>query len=127
MYYSKDSYLNYERGGVFDKFRLSKSNICHQTIFYPKAVYISVKYNVKYRLFADWEYNMRCFKQGKRFIHINEKIAFYDETGVSITQTDILFEQDFKEIVLNNLGLLSVIYLGCRKVYKKFQINLLWK
>jgi hypothetical protein len=127
IYLSEDKNKKYERGGVFDKFRLASTNICHQTIFYPKTVYKSEKYNINYRLFADWEYNMRCYKNKICFLHINETIAFYDHTGISITQNDLNFEREVKNIIFNNLGILPVIYLGIRKYYKKIRNNQLWK
>ncbi len=125
LYFSKHENTKYERGGVFDRFRLATTNICHQTIFYPKTVYKLEKYNTAYRLFADWEYNMRCFKNRIRFLHINEKIAYYDQEGISITQIDLNFEYDVKNIICTNLGILPIVYLGIRKYYKKIRINLL--
>jgi len=127
IYISEDNNMRYERGGAFDKFRLATTNICHQTIFYPKKVFKKEKYNIKYRLFADWEYNMRCFKNKIRFLHINEIIAFYDNTGISITQKDLNFEREAKKIIFKNLGILCVIYLGVRKYFKIIRINQLWK
>jgi glycosyltransferase involved in cell wall biosynthesis len=127
IYISEDKNLKYERGGVFNKFRLASTNICHQTIFYPKTVYKSEKYNINYRLFADWEYNMRCCKNNIRFLHINETISLYDHTGISIKQRDLNFEREVKKIIFKNLGVLPIIYLGIRKYYKKIRNNQLWK
>lgn len=105
-----------KRGGGFNKYRLAQTNICHQTILYPRFLFDSQLYNLTYKLFADWEYNMRAYKLKVKFIYIDIDIAYYDINGVSITQKDYNFERDLKKIVLLNLGLLPIIYLGYRKI-----------
>ena len=44
IYFSENLNEHIKRGGAFDKYRLAKTNLCHQTIFYPKLVYKSLKY-----------------------------------------------------------------------------------
>jgi glycosyltransferase involved in cell wall biosynthesis len=127
IYISDDKNNKIKRGGKFNRFRLAKTNLCHQTVFYPKSTYEAQKYNTVYKLFADWDYNMRCFKKGIDFIYINNIIAYYDNSGLSVTQRDVNFERDIKKIIYKNLGLLPIIYLGIRKFNKKFRLNKLWK
>lgn len=127
IYISDDKNNKIKRGGKFDSFRLAKTNLCHQTVFYPKSTYKAQKYNTIYKLFADWDYNMRCFKKGVDFIYLNNIIAYYDNSGLSVTQRDLNFERDIKKNIYKNLGLLPVIYLGIRKFSKKFRLNTLWK
>lgn len=116
VYYGNAIYVNKSinekiwRGGHFSKYRLSKTNICHQTIFYPKKLYKSHSYNLRYKLFADWAYNMKLFKEHK-FIYLDQTIAYYDTTGISAINRDLPFEKDQKTLVLKYLGFDSILYL----------------
>ena len=61
-------------------------NICHQAIFYRKTVFQKLgNFDVKYRSWADWEFNIRCFRNID--IHtqwVDRKIAIYNNvTGIS--------------------------------------------
>lgn len=47
--------------GEFNGFKLSKRNICHQAIFYPKSIYKNRKYDLNYRILADYNYNIISF------------------------------------------------------------------
>ena len=49
--------------GVFDLDRLLfEQNICHQSIFYRRELFASIgPYNLRYRIWADWDFNIRCF------------------------------------------------------------------
>jgi glycosyltransferase involved in cell wall biosynthesis len=49
--------------GVFDVDRLLfETNICHQSIFYRRELFAGIgPYNLRYRVWADWDFNIRCF------------------------------------------------------------------
>jgi glycosyltransferase involved in cell wall biosynthesis len=49
--------------GVFDLDRLLfEQNICHQSIFYRRELFAGIgPYNLRYPLWADWDFNIRCF------------------------------------------------------------------
>jgi glycosyltransferase involved in cell wall biosynthesis len=51
-------------GGVFDLDKLLfRRNICHQAIFYRRELFAHLgPYNLRYRVWADWDFNIRCFK-----------------------------------------------------------------
>jgi glycosyltransferase involved in cell wall biosynthesis len=74
------------------------SSICHQSIFYPKRIYKKYKYNVKYRVLADKEYNMKIWSKVK-FCYIAEIIAVYNNTGFSSKTRDEKFCEDYELIV----------------------------
>ncbi|MGC1322440.1 MAG: glycosyltransferase family 2 protein [Candidatus Udaeobacter sp.] len=88
--------------GRFDRFKLLRRNICHQAIFYQRSVFERLGcYNTKYRLLADWEFNIRCFNDRgvcKRYIPL--RIADYEGGGESITTPDPAFYADFPLIPL---------------------------
>ena len=61
-------------------------NISHQAIFYSKDCFNKLgKYNLKYKLLADWDFNIRCFMHPQFEIkYINNCIAIYNDlTGLS--------------------------------------------
>ena len=121
IYYGNAIYLNsltseqFQRGGIFNKYRLAKTNICHQTIFFSKKVYKSVSYNLRYKLFADWAYNMVLFNK-HNYIYLNLNIAYYDTSGVSALKKDRNFENDLKKLILKHLGIETILYLLYNKI-----------
>lgn len=82
--------------GQFSAYKLACRNICHQSIFYPRAVWARYSYNLKYPVFADYDLNLRCFADDHiNFEYIPVTIAvFSDAGGISRTQADSAFEKD---------------------------------
>lgn len=87
--------------GPFGAWKLSRRNICQQAIFYPRAAFESQQFNLKYRLLADWEFNMRCFADPSlRFQHIPVLVANYnDTTGTSSVGSDKPFQLDHGKLI----------------------------
>lgn len=73
--------------GVFDINKLyTRRNICHQAIFYKKILFHTIgKYNLEYRIWADWDLNIRSFSHPLiKTIFIDRIICIYnDESGIS--------------------------------------------
>lgn len=103
----KNSKTNYSF--LANKFSIVFHNICHQTVFYPKSVYQSERYDMIYRLFADWEYNIRLMGKSVKFYHLNEYVACFELGGLSSRQ-DEKFLKDRGKIVRNYLGIIVYIY-----------------
>jgi len=92
-------------GGEFDLPKLLHKNICHQAIFYSRAIIIKAgTYNILYRYFADWDYNLRCYSLGN-FKYIDIVIAHYNTTGRSAGGLDLAFSASFFEEVRGYFGL----------------------
>jgi glycosyltransferase involved in cell wall biosynthesis len=71
-------------GGTFDLDRLLfERNICHQSIFYRREVFTNLgPYNLRYPIWADWDFNIRCFMNPALVArHIDVIVADYDNTG----------------------------------------------
>lgn len=81
--------------GEFSSYKLACRNICHQSIFYPKHLLERNFFDLKYRIFADYELNLRYYFILKiKFQYINETIAiFMDEGGTSHNVYDDKFEK----------------------------------
>lgn len=123
VYYGNALYVNklrkdmVWRGGAFSKYRLSKTNICHQTIFYPKIIFSRYRFNPKYKLFADWAYNMQIYSLAN-FTYIDQDISYYDDMGVSALNNDEEFKNEQLSLVRKYLGLDCILYLAYNKAIK---------
>jgi glycosyltransferase involved in cell wall biosynthesis len=91
--------------GRFDRSKLLRRNICHQAIFYQRSVFERVGlYNTKYRLLADWEFNIRCFNdRGIRKRYIPLRIAAFEGGGKSTTTLDPAFLLMQRDLLLSDL------------------------
>lgn len=71
-------------------------NRCHQAIFYKRIVFDIVGlYNLKYRLLADFDCNLKCFFDKRIKMSYRKRIvSFYSDGGASSISTDELFERD---------------------------------
>ena len=76
--------------GGFDLNKLlHQRNICHQAIFYRRTVFDKVeRYNLHYRIWADWDLNIRCFQHPELLHqHLDLVVADYNDTsGVSMAE-----------------------------------------
>ncbi|UKT64399.1 glycosyltransferase family 2 protein [Pedobacter mucosus] len=81
-------------GGAFDLKRLLNFNIPHQAIFYHKTVFhIIGTYNLKYKIFADHDLNLRAIVKYK-FRYIDQIVANFTVGGSSSVHMDENFEKD---------------------------------
>lgn len=103
--------LNKIHNGKFNKIKWGTTNISHQAIFYPKSIYKSYSYNTKYKIYADYAYNLILLKNNVKFIYVNEIITLYSMEGVSAKNTDISFQEDYKELLKESVGL-PAYYIG---------------
>jgi glycosyltransferase involved in cell wall biosynthesis len=92
-------------GGTFDVERLLHENICHQAIFYRAAFFREVgEYNVEYLIYADWDFNMRCWSRTK-FRYLEVTVAIYSAAGLSGSGCDECFRKDVASNVLTYFNL----------------------
>ena len=70
--------------GVFDLDRLQfHQNIPHQGLFYRRHLFATIgPYNLRYRIWADWDFNIRCFSNTTlvpRYVDL--VVADYNDTS----------------------------------------------
>ncbi|WP_298262439.1 glycosyltransferase family 2 protein [uncultured Lutibacter sp.] len=90
--------------GEFTPIKLFNQNICHQAIFFNKGMFKTIgKFNLKYKLLADWHHNICWFysKKIKKY-YINLIIANYGIDGLSSSNVDVKFENDKLSIFFFN-------------------------
>ena len=81
-------------GGIYDKLRLVKTNICHQAIFYKRSVFDEVGvYNLAYPVCADWDFNQRCFAILDT-LYTPRVITKFSAGGLSSTVQDKFYQFD---------------------------------
>lgn len=70
--------------GKFNTLRLTKKNICHQSIFY-RASFLkknNLKFDLGYSINADWDFNLKCI-QKTDFHYLDLIIANFSSGGLS--------------------------------------------
>jgi glycosyltransferase involved in cell wall biosynthesis len=73
--------------GRFDLKKLLQKNICHQAIFYHRSVFEkSGNYTIRYKLHADYDFNLNCFATYK-FLYVDLLVAKFQGGGTSFSLT----------------------------------------
>lgn len=103
------------RCGFFTKYRLALTNICHQAIFYPSCILKQECYNLSYRLFADYELNMKLWRK-TAFVYSGIPIITYEGGGVSDIEVDKQFRADRRGIVYKYLGIDAWLFIIIKKM-----------
>jgi glycosyltransferase involved in cell wall biosynthesis len=57
--------------------------ICHQSIFYHKSLFADKLYDTKYKVCADWDFNLKTFGKNVNPVYVDKLIARFDLGGVS--------------------------------------------
>lgn len=114
IYYG-NSFFNKELliyDGKFNGFKLSKRNICHQAIFYPKLAYKKKNYDLRYKLLSDYSYNIICYGDSElNFEYIPVLVSIFNQYGSCNQNIDELFLKDKYLIVSDNLSLFYSLYI----------------
>lgn len=114
--------INMVYDGKFNKYRLSISNICQQSIFYHHKIFNLVgKHDLKYNVLADRVLNIKCFADNRiEKVYVNEIIADYAGGGFSSRNIDKKFETDREMIIKNEFGYKILLAFLIRKKFVSF-------
>mgnify|MGYP000879204493 CR=1 FL=1 len=105
IYYANVMYKGKKTKGEVDEYEEAKHGIFHQTIIYPAKVFSKYRYNLKYKVNADYALNLQL--HGDRDFHFRYEdyiIARYDENGMSSIVEDKAFLEDKAGLILRNFG-----------------------
>lgn len=122
IYYGCSLWKNFVQGGMFRKYDLSKKNICHQAIFYPKYIFQKYRYNEHYSVRADYVLNMQCWADkdiDAEYIPI--LISNYTPGGFSGRFIDVAFDADRLKLVGRYLGYISMLRYMIRRYKNKLK------
>ena len=106
IYYANVHYKKAKHSGYITPYYQAKSGIFHQSIIYPVTVFKKYKYNVNYRITADYALNMKCYQDPEfYFEYVDFTITEYNDTGISSNTIDKEFEKDKSKLIFDNFGL----------------------
>ncbi len=102
----------YRYGQPWNLPRFLDRNISHQSAFYRRQAIESmgVKYNERYALYADWDYNLKLYARG-RFFYFPLLIASYACAGASSGRVDKLFLAEKERNARSYLGWRSLFLM----------------
>ena len=94
IYYGNLLFYGKQFNKVYDDYYLTKLNFCQQAVFYPVSVFKKYSFDVRYKVYADYLFNLECWKDPQlNFRHVNYTIAWFSDGGFSSYEKDHLFEQ----------------------------------
>lgn len=100
-------------------------NIPHQAIFYSQKVFkIVEKYDLQYPIYADYDFNIKCFStRNIKKRYFNKVIAVFNEEGLSKNGFEIdNFYDIVKERSLQKYGHPNLLSTASQKVKQKFKM-----
>ncbi len=107
----------------FNPVKFAIGNICHQCIFYPRELYTKQQYNINYRIYADYAYNLSAWKEFT-FHHIPILISIFNDQGVSGRCVDNEFNRDKRNLLVSSVGwkayIIGSLYKIAMKLKSKF-------
>ena len=105
---------------AYSDYRLSKMNICHQTILYPITVFNKYKYDLNFPVFADWALNIQCWTDAHfKFEYKPHLVSKFGIEGISSTITDVAFEHQRSSIIFKSFGLFTWLRFNFRMLKQK--------
>ena len=107
VYYG-DVYMPRQRltyDGAFSAYKIMFKNICQQAIFYPRRAFELRGFDTRYRLWADYAFNIACYGDKRfRFSYIEKLVCLYnDYTGLSAHTEDAEFQADRESLIRAHL------------------------
>lgn len=71
-------------GKITSSFDLARRNFCHQALFYCRKSYASKNYNLKYKNWADYVYNLELYGGHKyKFLYLDMVVSIFNDNGSS--------------------------------------------
>jgi glycosyltransferase involved in cell wall biosynthesis len=91
--------------GAFSPYRLAKYCMNHQSILYPARAFFNNKYLLKYKILADYAFNIRLWgsKEFKKTFYPID-IVLYHMGGLSSQFNDPVFESEKSNLILKHMG-----------------------
>lgn len=110
------------------------TNINHQSSFYKRTVFEANLYDERYSLMADLKMNLQCLLNDKIFVHLSQKIALYDATGLTgkgdprtVSERSLIFEELLpKQLIEDITDLANLKLVNEYVVNKESQIMGSW-
>ncbi|MDO6764807.1 glycosyltransferase [Agarivorans sp. 1_MG-2023] len=108
----------------FDIRMLFKHTLCHQSVFYRRAVLQSNKYSLEYKLAGDYHLNLRLFKNKLSALYLAEPLSYCGADGFSSKGYLVGYLEEFyavKQVYGWPTCALAFLSSTIRFSYKKFR------
>jgi glycosyltransferase involved in cell wall biosynthesis len=107
--------------GKFSSLKIATRNISHQSIFYPKEIFNKYSYDSKYRIFADYDLNLKLYGNSSySFVYMPITVALFNDEGSSGSNVlDECFEGDRLDIIKKNFPYWVYLYRMYRSILSK--------
>ncbi|MHC1699093.1 MAG: glycosyltransferase family 2 protein [Geobacteraceae bacterium] len=115
--------------GRFSSHKLSRANIPHQAIFFPKALFDVYCFDLRYPILSDYDLNIRAYCGGRflyRYIPVLVTI-YEDREGMSSCTRDSAFKRDTYRILRENFGFLTGCEYQVRAFFRFFERRVIRK
>jgi glycosyltransferase involved in cell wall biosynthesis len=120
IYYANVIFKGVKYRGPVTSYIHAKGTICHQAMIYPVQVFDKYRFSIKYRISADHELNMRCWKDKNfTFRYIDLIIANYSSKGISSLNIDYDFEKDKAKLIFKNHGFINWVRYSFRQLKER--------
>lgn len=96
--------------------------ICHQSIFAKKSTFKYNKFDIKYKISADFNWLIKCLNLNYKFMYFPKKICKYDIDGISSSNKGIITGSiEYIEIIRRNITGIYKILGITRGYYRKYK------
>lgn len=104
----------------FYKLKMHFKNLCQQSIFYKSRLFEKFGcFNLKYKLWADYEFNLKCFGNSNiRKKYIKRIITIYNDEGISSRKEDEVFKADREILIKKYFGYQHYMFYLLRRLYQ---------
>lgn len=86
----------------------------HQASFIRRNLFtLFGLYNIQYKIFADYDFILKCFKKNQKFYHFDKIVSIYQLGGVSANDNSYLI------LILKYFGIISFLKTGYLKKHLK--------
>lgn len=110
--------------GKFNTSKIISKNICHQSIFYPRNLFETYKFNKIYVLLADYELNLRLWSSKfVKFEYFGKVVSKYSSEGLSSVKIDKRFRRDSFMVIFKHFGLGGILLKLSNPIKKIFKIK----
>lgn len=93
----------YIQPDIKSDFYIYKSPLCHQSMIIPKKFFDNVGYyDTKYKILADYDFTVRCWKNEIGFKHIDVMVCSYLSGGVSESKQGKIIREKERRLILNS-------------------------
>lgn len=105
IYYSNVWCRGKKCSGFINTYYQAKVGMYHQSMIYPASVFKKHRYDLNYKISADYVLNMRLNKdKSVRFVYKDHIVADFNHTGISGNNEDVELAKNKSELIRINFG-----------------------